>query len=98
MGGNSLRRLVDPKIDELLDAMEAVDPVGQADQNIALNIEFIQHWVENMIDITCIAFKKLVTWDEKYWTGFPTAENPYAMPLYWFQGGKYAIQGLTSTS
>ena len=98
LGGNSLRRLVDPKIDELLDAMEAVDPVGQADQNIALNIEFIQHWVENMIDITCIAFKKLVTWDEKYWTGFPTAENPYAMPLYWFQGGKYAIQGLTSTS
>ena len=98
LGGNGVRRLVDPKIDELLDAMEGVDPVGQADQNIALNMELIKHWVENMLDITCIAFKKLVTWDEKYWTGFPTAENPYAMPLYWFQGGKYAYQGLTSTS
>ena len=98
LGGNGVRRLVDDTIDELLDAMEAVDPVGQADENIAINMEFIKHWVENMLDITCIAFKKLVTWDEKYWTGFPTAENPFAMPLYWFQGGKYAIQGLTSTS
>ena len=33
-----------------------------------------------MYSVTAIAFKKFVTWDEKYWTGFPTVENPEYMP------------------
>ena len=98
LGGNSLRRQQEPVLDELIDAMEAVNPVGQEAENIELSTQFIKHWVENMIDITAIAFKKFVTWDEKYWTGFPTAENPNYQPLYWFMGGKYAIQNLTPSS
>ena len=98
LGGNSLRRQQEPVLDELIDAMEAVNPVGQEAENIELSTQFIKHWVENMIDITAIAFKKFVTWDEKYWTGFPTAENPNYQPLYWFMGGKFAIQNLTPSS
>lgn len=96
LGGNSQQRLNDPKIGEFIDAMAGLNPTS--DENIALNIEFLKYWTENMFDITTIAFKKFVTWDEKYWTGFPTAENPDYMPLYWFQGGKFAIQNLTTTS
>ena len=98
LGGNSLRRLQDDTVDELIDAMEAVNPVSQEAENVELGIAYLQNWVENMFDITAIAFKKFVTWDEKYWTGFPTAENPNYQPLYWFQGGKYAIQNLTPSS
>ena len=47
-----------------------------------------------MYSITTISFKKFVTWDERYWTGFPTSEEPTYMPLYWFQGGKFAFQSL----
>ena len=47
--GDQRSRLVDPKIDELLDAMEAVDPVGQVDENIAINIEFIKYWVREHV-------------------------------------------------
>jgi peptide/nickel transport system substrate-binding protein len=54
----------------------------------------LKYWVEQMYFITPIAFKKFVTWDERYWTGFPTSEDPKYMPLYWFQGGKFAFQGL----
>ncbi len=97
LGGDSVRRLKDDRSDELIDAMESVNPVSQEAENVALGIEFLQNWVENMFDITCIAFKKFVTWDETYWTGFPTAENPNYQPLYWFQGGKYAIQNLQPT-
>ncbi len=97
LGGDSVRRLKDARSDELIDAMESVNPVSQEAENVALGIEFLQNWVENMFDITCIAFKKFVTWDETYWTGFPTAENPNYQPLYWFQGGKYAIQNLQPT-
>ncbi len=97
LGGDSVRRLQDARSDELIDAMESVNPVAQEAENIELGIQFLQNWVENMFDITCIAFKKFVTWDETYWTGFPTAENPNYQPLYWFQGGKYAIQNLHPT-
>ncbi len=97
LGGDSVRRLRDDRMDELIDAMESVNPVSQEAENVELGIQFLQNWVENMFDITAIAFKKFVTWDETYWTGFPTAENPNYQPLYWFQGGKYAIQNLHPT-
>jgi peptide/nickel transport system substrate-binding protein len=51
-----------------------------------------------MYFITPISFKKFVTWDERYWTGFPTSENPKYMPLYWFQGGKFTFQSLEPVS
>ena len=98
LGGDGVRRLTDDTIDSLVDAMEGVNPVSQEAENVELGIQYLQNWVENMFDITCIAFKKFVTWDETYWTGFPTAENPNYQPLYWFQGGKYAIQNLHPTS
>jgi len=98
-GGNAFMqasRMQDPQIGEFIDQMATTDPAS--DENIEINTEFLQYWTENMYSITTIAFKKFVTWDERYWTGFPTAENPNYMPLYWFQGGKFAIQNLTSVS
>ncbi|GIV79758.1 MAG: peptide ABC transporter substrate-binding protein [Litorilinea sp.] len=92
LGGSNVGRVNDPRIGELLDAMQAVNP--DSEENFELGREFLKHWIENMYDITAISFKKFVTWDERYWTGFPTAENPTYMPLYWFQGGKFPIQDL----
>lgn len=96
LGGDGSQRLQDPKIGELIDAMAVLSPTSE--ENFEVNREFVQYWTENMYSITAIAFKKFVTWDERYWTGFPTAENPNYMPLYWFQGGKFAFQNLTPVS
>jgi peptide/nickel transport system substrate-binding protein len=93
LGGNSITRLRDERVGELIDAMALVDPASE--ENFELTREFLEHWVENMYFITTISFKKFVTWDERYWTGFPTAEEPNYMPLYWFHGGKFAFQSLT---
>jgi peptide/nickel transport system substrate-binding protein len=90
-GGNAIR-LNDPQIGEYIDAMIPINPDDPA--NFELVQEFLQYWTENMYNITAISFKKFVTWDERFWTGFPTSEEPTYMPLYWFQGGKYAIQSL----
>jgi peptide/nickel transport system substrate-binding protein len=95
-GGNNEARINDPKLGEMIDAMAAVNP--DSPENVALVQDFLKYWVENMYDITAISFKKFVTWDEKYWTGFPTSENPNYMPLYWFQGGKFAFQSLKPVS
>jgi peptide/nickel transport system substrate-binding protein len=91
-GGGNFQRINDPKIGELLDAMQAVEP--NSEENFELVREYLKYWTEEMYFITTISFKKFVTWDERYWTGFPTAESPDYMPLYWFQGGKYAFQSL----
>lgn len=95
LGGNSIMRLQDPQVGEYIDAMAALDPTSE--ENFEVVREFLEYWTENMYFITTISFKKFVTWDERYWTGFPTAEDPNYMPLYWFQGGKFAFQSLTST-
>lgn len=92
LGGSNLARINDPAVGEFLDAMAAVEP--DSEENYEIVREFLQHWTEEMYYITTISFKKFVTWDERYWTGFPTSENPEYMPLYWFHGGKFAFQSL----
>ncbi|MFN2202605.1 MAG: ABC transporter substrate-binding protein, partial [Caldilineaceae bacterium] len=94
-GTDNHMRINDPKIGEFIDAMAQVAP--ESEENFELGRDFLKYWVEQMYFITPIAFKKFVTWDERYWTGFPTSENPEYMPLYWFQGGKFAFQSLQPT-
>lgn len=89
----NLMRLQDPRIGEYIDAMAQANP--ESEENIELIQDLLKHWTENMYAITAISFKKFVTWDERYWTGFPTAEEPDYMPLYWFQGGRFAFQSLS---
>ncbi len=89
-------RINDPKLGEMIDAMAKVDP--NSEENFELARDFLKYWTEQMYFVTAVSFKKFVTWDERYWTGFPTAESPDYMPLYWFQGGKFAIQSLQPVS
>jgi peptide/nickel transport system substrate-binding protein len=95
-GGSNEARINDPKLGEFIDAMAAMNPDDPA--SVVLVQDFLKYWTENMYFVTAISFKKFVTWDEKYWTGFPTSENPNYMPLYWFQGGKFAFQSLKPVS
>lgn len=95
-GGIDQARLNDPQIGEFIDAMAAADP--SSEENIQITQDMLKYFTEQMYYITTISFKKFVTWDERYWTGFPTSENPEYMPLYWFQGGKFAFQGLEPTN
>lgn len=94
-GGNSMR-LQDPRVDEFIDMLGASDP--QSADTVVIAQDFLKYWTENMYSISVISFKKFVTWDERYWTGFPTSENPTIMPLYWFMGGKFTFQGLQPAS
>jgi|AMZC01.1.fsa_nt_AMZC01004082.1_10 peptide/nickel transport system substrate-binding protein len=93
-GGNwfASMRLNDPQLGEMIDAMALTAPGSE--ESLKVSRDFIKYWVENMYSIPVISFKKFVTWDERYWTGFPTSENPIYMPLYWFHGGKFTFQSL----
>ncbi len=81
-----------PGMDELIAKMGASDPSDPASLNIDQDV--LKLSTENMYSLPIISFKKFITWDSRYWTGFPTSENPTAFPEYWFQIGRYAFQGL----
>lgn len=87
-------RINDPALGDFIDAMADLNP--ESDENVEVVQEFLKYFTEEMYFITTISFKKFVTWDERYWTGFPTSESPDFMPLYWFHGGKFAFQSLES--
>jgi peptide/nickel transport system substrate-binding protein len=93
LGGNNEFRLQDPTIDEFIETLGASDP--QSPDTVVVAQDMLKYWIENMFFIQAISFKKFVTWDSAYWTGFPSADSPTYMPLYWFMGGKFAFQSLT---
>ena len=68
------------------------------DQVVELGHDFMKLWVENMFSITTVSFKKFVTTDTYYWTGFPTSENAFVQPLYWFGGGRFTFQHVDSAT
>ena len=79
-------------LDALIDKMTATNP--DSPDSVTVNQDFLKLSTENMYSIPIISFKKFITWDSRYWTGFPTSEDPTAFPEYWFQIGRYAFQGL----
>lgn len=90
-GCNEMRLKVDG-LDALIDKMTKTDP--QSPDGIKLGQDFVKLWTENMYAINAVTFKKFITWDSRYWKGFPTSENPNVFPEYWFMIGKFTFQGL----
>jgi len=76
--------------------MTKTDP--QSAEGIKLGQDFIKLWTENMYAINAISFKKFITWDSRYWKGFPTSETPTVFPEYWFMIGKFTFQQLEPVS
>lgn len=92
--GNYLR-IKSAKVDELIDKMEAMPPTDP--KNVAIVRDWLKLCTEEMFAIPTLSFKKFVTFDTYYWTNFPTAENPYGQPCYWFMGGKFVLPYITPT-
>jgi len=91
-GSNNIERFQFPELDALIDQMGRLSP--EDPQVLDVGRQVMQFWVTNMLRIHTISFKKFITQDTQYWSGFPTAENPTRQPLYWFIGGRYTFAQL----
>jgi len=91
-GSSNIERFQFPELDAIIEQMAKLSP--EDPQVLDLGRQAMQFWVQNMITIQTISFKKFITQDTQYWTGFPTAENPTRQPLYWFIGGRFAFAGV----
>ena len=93
-GSSNTLRIKSQELDLIIDDLSLIHPDDP--KVIELGQAFMKMWVENMYSIVTISFKKFITVDEYYWTGFPHNDNPFAQPLYWFGGGRFTFQYLQS--
>jgi peptide/nickel transport system substrate-binding protein len=88
-GSTNIMRLKSPELDRIIDELGRLHP--EDPRVVELCQESMKLWVENMYSIITISFKKFITMDEFYWTGWPTSEHPDHQPLYWFGGGRFSL-------
>ncbi len=59
-----------------------------------LFLEAMEYWLADMPALPIAQAIKLVPFDETYWTGWPTADNPYVAPATWWQVTHVILQNL----
>jgi peptide/nickel transport system substrate-binding protein len=91
-GGCVESRLKTDMFDKIIDDLAKVDP--SSPEALKLNQDFVKLIAENMYEIDGLTFKKFTTFDSRYWKGFPSSDNAFGYPQYWFQIGKYVYQHL----
>ena len=72
----NLQRWEDPRLDELVDRNRSL--AFDSPEVVDLGLDFLKLAVEEMPMIPLMAYNKFAPFDTTYWTGYPSAENPYA--------------------
>jgi peptide/nickel transport system substrate-binding protein len=80
-GGALCSRYSNPKYDELIDQMEAMPP-GKPDdpKYMDLATRALDIYLSEMPEIMLAEELHVVTFNHTYWTGWPSAEDPYVAP------------------
>jgi peptide/nickel transport system substrate-binding protein len=90
-GAGGAARWSNPRLDEILAELEAIDPLADAETARLLSIEGLKIAVEEMPTIPTYGYCGAVGWDEYYWTNYPGAENPYSQPYHHWPNLKYML-------
>ncbi|UJW85380.1 ABC transporter substrate-binding protein [Devosia sp. SL43] len=72
----NLQRWEDPRLDELIERNRSL--AFDSPEVVALGIDYLKLVVEEMPMIPLMAYNKFAPFDTTYWTGYPSADNPYA--------------------
>jgi len=88
-------RYQNPELDKLIDEMEAMlpdrDPNSKYMQNAVKALDII---LTDSPEINLLEELHVVTFNETYWTGWPTAKNPYVAPYTPWEGFNLVIHNL----
>lgn len=79
-----------------------VDQLGAQPLNSPqVNSLFLQAWgifLKELPVIPLVQNRKIVPFDTKYWSGWPTQANPYIQPATWWQSTHLILEHLTPTA
>lgn len=81
------------EITAVVKALEGTDPTSE--ENKAMLTEFLKLATQAHLGITVHAGTKIVPINTTYWTGFPTAENPYEGPWWWWSLFRFMLPKLS---
>ena len=85
-------RYQNPELDAVIDEMFQVPP----DDTAALTSLFedaMEIWLPDLPVIPIVQAPALVPFNSTYWTGWPTAEDPWNMPVSWWATFNLVING-----
>jgi len=89
------QRYSSPELDEIIEKIREVD--FDSEEAVELGHEFAKLMVRDMPIIPLMAYNVFTVMDETYWTGYPTAANPYTNPVPNWANTKYMMTQLRPT-
>ena len=93
IGSGQGTRWNNEKATEIIHQLAQVSP--DSDESYELGLEFLKVAVEDMPFIGFHSGVKFVPTNSTYWEGYPTADNPYNGPWWWWSCFKYIIPYIT---
>lgn len=85
--GRNRMRWKHPELDRIIDAIQGLD--FDDPKCLELGREFVKLAATEMPIIPIMSYNVFSVCDETYWTGFPTADNPYTNPVANWANTKY---------
>jgi len=82
-------------LDAIIDKMQATPP-EQVDQLTQLYHDAMAIWLEDLPVVPITQAPALVPFNTTYWTGWPSAENPWNMPVSWWATFNLVLNGYPS--
>lgn len=83
----NLERYKDDTLSSLIDRLRAI-PTNDP-QIVPIGTQMLQELVKGMPDINMFGTSKFVPVNETYWTNYPSAENYYEGPWWWWSNFKF---------
>ncbi|MEJ1159152.1 ABC transporter substrate-binding protein [Prosthecomicrobium sp. N25] len=94
----SYTRYSNPELDAVLNKMEAVTPSPKDPAYMALVRDATRIFLRDLPEITLAEEFHVVTNNTTYWTGFPTAADPYVAPYLPWEGFALVVHRLKPRS
>ena len=85
-------RYQNPEFDAIIDQMLALPPDAE-DQLIPLFQEAMAIWLPDLPVIPLVQAPALVPFNSTYWQGWPTADDPWNMPVSWWATFNLVVNG-----
>ncbi len=86
-------RWSNPQLDEIIEKIRAID--FNDPQGIEYGHEFVKLHLDEMPNIPIMAYNVFSVQSNRYWTGWPNAEAPYANPVTNWSNARYIFTQIT---
>ncbi len=91
--GRNWMRWKDPRLDEIVEKVRGVD--FNDPKSLEYGHEFVKLHLDEMPNIPIMAYNVFSVQSNRFWTGWPNADSPYANPVTNWSNAKYIFTQIT---